>query len=210
MKTIFAAALALVIWFALGLQLLLSVRWSLAHHGDVLHGVWMYFAFFTVLTNLLAALTLSMPLLAPRSAPGRCFARPGVISGVAVYLAVVGIVYHALLRQLWHPQGWQALADALLHDAAPALFLVHWWLHVPRGALHWRVLGYWCLYPIGYFGYVLLRGAFTRFYPYPFLDVAHLGYAQVFVNAAAMLAGFVALGALFVALKRVTPVRVAA
>jgi len=205
MRTGFAAALALVAWFALALQLVLSIEMSLARQGGVLHGVWMYLAFFTVLTNMLAALTLSVPLLAARSVAGRFFARPGVISGVAVYICVVGLVYNVLLRNLWHPHGWQLLADVLLHDALPLAFLAYWWASVPRGALRWRHLAYWCVYPIAYFLYAMLRGALTRFYPYPFLDVAHLGYGGVLINALGMLAGLLVLGALFVALKRARP-----
>jgi hypothetical protein len=40
-----------------------------------------------------------------------------------------------LLRHLWHPQGWQFIADELLHDVMPLLFLGYWWFCVPKGTL---------------------------------------------------------------------------
>lgn len=202
-RVYYAVFVALVIVFALGLQLVLSVRLSLERGHGLWHGVWMYLAFFTVLTNLLAAGTVAAPLLVPRSRIGRYAARAEVISGVALYIAAVGIVYHLFLRDLWHPRGWQWLADVLLHDANPLLFLGYWWWSVPRGALSWRVITGWCVYPALYFFYVLLRGAVSHFYPYPFLDVNRLGYLRVLGNATALLVGFILLGGLLVGLKRI-------
>lgn len=39
------------------------------------------------------------------------------------------------------------------------------------------------IYPLVYFAYILLRGDLLAAYPYPFIDVASLGYPQVFINA---------------------------
>jgi hypothetical protein len=45
----------------------------------------------------------------------------------------------------------------------------------------------WLIFPILYFLYILLRGAISNAYPYPFLDVGKLGYDQAIVNALGML-----------------------
>ncbi len=52
----------------------------------------------------------------------------------------------------------------------------------------------WQFFPIIYFIYILLRGAITNIYPYPFLDVAKLGYDQVILNALGLMAAQFALG----------------
>lgn len=52
----------------------------------------------------------------------------------------------------------------------------------------------WQFFPIIYFIYILLRGAITNIYPYPFLDVARLGYDQVVLNALGLMAAQLALG----------------
>jgi hypothetical protein len=96
-----------------------------------------------------------------------------------------------LLRHLWSPEGFQFVADELLHDVMPVLFLIYWWRYVPKGTLRFKHIGAWVIYPLVYFAYVLLRGHLLGQYQYPFIDVATLGYPQVFVNAGGILAGFV-------------------
>ncbi|MNE84178.1 hypothetical protein D3C80_1810530 [compost metagenome] len=103
---------------------------------------------------------------------------------------------------MWHPQGWQFVADELLHDIMPLVFLLYWWRCVPKGTLHLGHIGLWVIYPLLYFAYVLLRGHSLGWYPYPFIDVDTLGYAQVFINAAGVLLGFVLMALLLVGLDR--------
>lgn len=200
----FPAVLAVVCWFALILQLWLSIRMSVNRHGDAIYGVWMYLAFFTVLTNIVVAVTVTLPLLAPRSWLGKFYAHANVITAVAAYIALVSITYNLLLRHVWTPRGWQLLADELLHDAIPVLFLIYWWIAVRRSVVTWNGIGRWALYPIGYFVYVMLRGAVTGFYPYPFVDVTRLGYGLVLLNACGLLAAFFAVAAALIAIVRAT------
>lgn len=185
------AGVAAVAWFALLLQLDLSIHQSLATGGGVAHGIWMYLAFFTILTNLLVALVLSLPIVAPASRAGRFCARPATLAGAAANIALVSIAYNLLLRDLWHPRGLQLVADALLHDVVPvavvvlALFGARQPLSAPL-AERMR----WGLWPIAYFGYAMARGAATGFYAYPFIHVGQLGYFRVLLNAIGIFAGF--------------------
>ena len=48
----------------------------------------------------------------------------------------------------------------------------------------------------------VVRGQWVGFYPYPFIDVAALGYSRVLLNAAVMLAAFVVLGLCIIGLDR--------
>jgi hypothetical protein len=100
------------------------------------------------------------------------------------------LAYNLLLRHLWQPEGWQFVADELLHDMVPVLYIAYWWRCVPKGSLRLGHIGLWMIYPLVYFAYVLLRGDLLAAYPYPFIDVASLGYPQVFINAGGILAGF--------------------
>jgi hypothetical protein len=63
------------------------------------------------------------------------------------------------------------------------------------------------IYPLVYFAYSLLRGHLLAVYPYPFIDVEKLGYPQVFINAGGLLAGFVVIALLLIALDRWRAVR---
>jgi hypothetical protein len=76
----------------------------------------------------------------------------------------------------------------------PVLFVVYWWIAVPANAVGWRNLPRWLLYPIAYVLYVILRGAFTGVYPYPFIDAGVLGYPHALLNAFAILCGFTVIG----------------
>ena len=128
--------------------------------------------------------------------------RPSVSSAVAASIVLVALAYSVLLRHLWQPEGWQWLADELLHDVMPALFVVYWWFAVPKGRLRLWHLAAWALYPALYFAYALWRGSEIGVYAYPFIDVASLGYGQVMLNALGVLAGFWAIGLVLLGLDR--------
>ncbi|HWU78040.1 MAG TPA: Pr6Pr family membrane protein [Rhodanobacter sp.] len=198
----FAAIAAVIGWLALGLQLTLSIQLAVANGKSPASGAWIYLGYFTVLTNLLAALALTAAARTQHGRFGRFFARPEVHTVAAMSIIVVAAVYHLLLRQLWQPQGWQIVGDDALHTVMPLLFVLHWWLAVPKGRLHWRQVVAWQIYPAGYFVYALARGAVDGWYPYPFVDVGVLGYPRVLLNASGVLLVFVTTGVLLVALAR--------
>ncbi|BBF66584.1 MULTISPECIES: Pr6Pr family membrane protein [Acidithiobacillus] len=189
-------------WMALALQFALSLQLSIAHGKGVLGGLVIYFSFFTILTNLLVALALTASLLPVRSGVIEFLTRPGVNTGIAASIALVGIAYALLLQHLWHPEGLQLVADMLLHYVMPSLFLVYWWVAVPRGDVRWTSVFAWMLYPVLYFLYAMTRGALSGVYPYPFINAAELGYEQALANAFGVLAGFIVLALLLVVMGR--------
>jgi hypothetical protein len=194
---------ALVAWFGVLLQLLLSLQLAVANGKSVVDGLVVYLGYFTVLTNLLVAVSLSWTLLSPHSTPGRWFQRPGVASAITLSISIVGLAYHLLLRHIWNPQGLQWLADVTLHYAVPLLCLVHWWFAVPRARMVWHAPLAWAAWPLAYLVYALLRGAWLQSYPYPFIDVTTIGYQQTLLNAAGLLVVFLLLGSVLVAVGRV-------
>jgi hypothetical protein len=196
------AVAAVLGWVGLSVQLylILGTRWEIG--ASLMGGLMSFFSFFTVLTNTLVAVVLTCEVTSRDSAARRWFLRPAVSSGIAVSIAVVGLAYSLLLRHLWHPEGWQLLADELLHDIMPLLFLLYWWWCVPKGTLRLGHIGLWVIYPLVYFAYALLRGHLLSAYPYPFIDVGTLGYPQVFINAGGILAGFVGIALVIVGLDR--------
>jgi hypothetical protein len=196
------AAIALLGWFALALQLLLSLRLTKANDQGLIAGFWAYVGYFTILTNALVAMVLSAQALGMDDRVGRFFRRPGVVTAIAANIAVVSIAYNLLLRQLWQPQGWQWLADVLLHDVMPTLFLLFWWFVVDKAALRVRQIFSWLWYPLGYLVYVLARGAVDRWYPYPFLDVNAIGYGRAMINAGGVGFAFIVIALLLLALAR--------
>lgn len=189
-------------WAGLGIQLYLIFFARLSVGASLLGGLVSFFSYFTVITNTLVAVVLTCAVTDRESAARRWFLQPWVSSGIAVSIAVVGLAYSILLRHLWHPQGWQFIADELLHDVMPLLFLAYWWVCVPKGTLRLKHLPLWLIYPLVYFAYALLRGHLLGAYAYPFIDVALLGYPQVFVNAGGILLGFVLIALLVIGIDR--------
>lgn len=188
------AALAIVAWSALLLQLYLSIELAFSNGRGVLHGTLAFLAYFTVLTNLFVALAASLPLVAGATGPGRFFAKPEVLGCAITSIVMVGAGYHVLLRNAWSPQGLQLLADYLLHYVVPLCALAYWVVFAPRIRIGALAPLAWCIYPVAYFIYALIRGELSGMYPYYFIDVAKIGFAKVLANSAAMLVAFLLVG----------------
>lgn len=187
-----AALLALVGWATLVLQYCLSMRAAGVMGLSQVEGTIRFFSYFTIQSNILVALVLTA--FSIKSSPDEWLVHPFVRSAVAVYIAMVGLVYLALLRHLWMPQGAQWIADVTLHYLMPAGYLMFWLTCVRKSGLRWYDPLLWLIYPLFYLGFVLVRGKMSGFYPYPFIDAKTLGYAGVAANTAGLLIVCAALG----------------
>ena len=125
-----------------------------------------------------------------------------VRGGVAAYMTITALVYFFLLRNLRPLEGWALVADRTLHDVMPLAFVAFWLLAATTGTLRVKHALVWLIFPAAFAIYSLIRGAYSGRYPYPFLDVAKLGYPQTFTNIAMLLTGFVVLALILVALDR--------
>ncbi|MBM3117063.1 Pr6Pr family membrane protein [Jeongeupia naejangsanensis] len=192
--------LGLTAWFAVLARLGLTVSAELAQGHTLLAALSRFFDFFTNLSMLLLALVLTAAWLGPQGRLARWLWRPGVRAASLVYVLVVAVTYEVLLRHLWAPRGLEFVVDLLLHDVLPAAYLCYWLGYAPAGTLRWRDAFRWLIWPVAYFGYVLIRGGLLAHYPYPFFNVASYGYGPVLWNAAAFAFAFAATGLLIVAL----------
>ncbi|MEH2511764.1 hypothetical protein V1291_003118 [Nitrobacteraceae bacterium AZCC 1564] len=197
LKRIAAACLALLGWAALVLQYVLLLQNIDALGLSTAEGTIRFFSFFTIQSNILVALVLTA--FAIKSGPDEWLVHPFVRSAVAVYIALVGIVYFAVLRQLWAPKGAQWVADVVLHYAMPLGYLAFWLTCVRKAGLRWYDPLLWLIYPLFYLAFILVRGKLAGFYPYPFINVGTLGYAKVAFNTLGLLIVCAALGTIFVA-----------
>jgi hypothetical protein len=195
-----AAVIAGLGWFGLSVQLYFTIHDALVRDLSVPAHLIEYFSYFTIETNLLIALALTIFCARPQAA--QFLTRPSVKSALVVYIIIVGVVYAVLLRNLWHPQGMQLLADVVLHDAIPFLYAFYWLVFLPKGSLRWTDPVTWLVYPVLYFLYSMLRGAAFGTYLYPFFDVAQHGFARVSMNGIVLLAAFFGLGVALTAVDR--------
>jgi hypothetical protein len=192
-------AAAAVAWFALVLQYTLTIT---KPGAPFLEATVRYFSFFTILTNILVALALTLPWLAPESRAGQFFDRPSVRTAILAYIIIVAVIYHYLLAKLWNPQGWELVADTIEHVVTPALYVIDWILFVPKGTVRWKSAVVWLGYPLVYAAYSMIHGAVTGFYPYPFINVTEFGYDKVLINMAVLVLVFLGLGVALIGIDR--------
>lgn len=187
-----AAAAALAGWAGLAVQFGLTLG-----RMDALAGLWRLVGFYTILTNIGAALVATAIALASGSA----LARPRARLMAATSITMVGIVYSVALRNVWNPTGLQKLADILLHDAAPLLWLALWFA-APHPRLRWSEIGWAVVPPALYCAYSLARGTADGWYAYWFLNPAEQSAAELFVSISVLICGFAVVAVAFVAVDR--------
>ena len=127
-----------------------------------------FFSFFTVQSNIIAIVALLLP-------------NPVIRGGATVYITITGVVYNLLLRgveaALQMTIGW---VNLVLHDISP-LALIVWLIVAPPKlpAAYAKLIPLWMSYPLAYLAYTLVRGHFTTWYPYGFLDPIRQGWGIV-------------------------------
>ncbi len=157
------------------------------------------FAYFTILSNVLVAVTDAVLALRPRA---RSLLLRVARFDAVLAITVTGVVYHVLLAPLDHQVGAEAVANQLFHTVTPVLAVVGWLVVGPRGLVDRRVLALSVLYPVAWLVFTLVRGAVIGWYPYPFLQVGDLGYGRVALNCAGITLLFLVLAACYAGIDR--------
>jgi hypothetical protein len=152
-----------------------------------------YFSFFTMLSNIFAAVALSISALRP--AKTVWLTQPVALTGIALYMSIIGLSF--LHQATWVPRGWLFVSDSGLHHVMPIIFLGFWLVYVPKGTLALRHLLVWLIFPALYAIYTQLHWC-----PYQFMDAEQVGRVQVAVNMALMLFSFLTLGGVFLVIDR--------
>jgi len=129
MPRLAAAIIAIFCWIGLGIQFSASY----ADHVDLISTLWSLGRFFTILTNLLVAVTMTWVAIG---------GRPSVnfLGGVTLAIILVGVVYVTLLQGLRVLTGGHLIADILLHKVSPTLMALWWLLFAPRAKLRPRIV----------------------------------------------------------------------
>jgi hypothetical protein len=173
---LFAASGAIMGWVGLVIQFWLSMENT---QYPIPTTIVNYFSYFTILTNILTAVCFTFLAFNYRSGIGAFFTRPSVLTASTIHITIVGLIFNLILRPEIHSVGTQAWISDVLHVATPLLFIIYWVLCVPKNYYSWKTIAVWLLYPIVYLIYVLVRGPYADFYPYPFLDVRLWGLSKV-------------------------------
>jgi hypothetical protein len=165
-----------------------------------------YFGFFTIQSALMNVVVLSVGgVLALRVA-----AEPELLARVRMatlsYAVITGVVYNLLLRNLpadgsFVGIGWP---NEVLHVWAPILIVLDWLFAPGRPALAWKAIWFALIYPLTWLAYALVRGTFTDWWTYPFLNPGEPGgWPSVLVYIVVIAAVIVAISAAAIGLSRI-------
>lgn len=165
--------------------------WDEANYPDK-GTLWVnFFSYFTILSNLAAAVLLlvgAARLLLARPNPEPTWLS-GTRAAVATYMAITGLVYNLLLRGIEVTGGGDvpAWTNEVLHVVGPIVVVADWLFAPDRRPLPWRQVATILVFPILWTAYTLVRGPLVddqvkgkdSWYPYPFLNPDNGGYLAV-------------------------------
>jgi hypothetical protein len=160
------------------------------------------FSYFTIQSNLLVLFT-SLALALDILRDGRLWriVRLDALLGIII----TGIVYETILARLIHPEGWALAATIGFHYISPWATLIGWLIFGPRPRMTWATAALAFIWPLAYLVGTFVNGAITGWYPYPFVDVAMIGFDAAIRNSAVILAGGVVIVIILKLLDRHLP-----
>lgn len=138
-----------------------------------------FFTYFTIQSNLLA-LTMATSLLLSPYRDGGLWRALRVASVVG--MTVTFVVYLVALAPILDLSGIPWWTDVGFHIVAPTLTVVGWLLFGPWPRFDLATVAWFVLWPVCWLVYVLLLGAASGWYPYPFLDADARGYPHALLN----------------------------
>lgn len=112
-------------WFSIIGQFVLMMQ---NRQADVVETIVRFFSFFTILTNILVALYFTSRIPIFNKASFQKIFNKGALTALTTFIVVVGLVYQIILRNTWHPTGFQRIIDELLHSVIPLFVLIYWFL----------------------------------------------------------------------------------
>jgi cytochrome c oxidase assembly factor CtaG len=164
-----------------------------------------FFSFFTIESNILAALIFLIAGCAGLRAGSTAASRRAAakkqrgqlawIRGAATfYMTATGIIYALLLSGLEESlQTATPWVNTVLHYVMPVAVLADWLVNRPERQISAKQAMAWLVFPVAYVGYSLVRGHITGWYPYPFLNPGKDGYLHLAVTCIIIGAGLAGL-----------------
>ena len=192
MKKTLALIFCLIGWFALIGQYYLIIE---NRTTSVLEANFRFFTYFTILTNIITSIYLTIVAFKKQASENK---NSGILTAITVYITIVGFIYQIILRGTWQPTGFQRLIDELLHSVMPILTIIFWYLFENKAGLKYSQIPKWTIFPILYLIIILVRGRFSEFYPYPFVDVGNFGLMKVLINSFWITVFFTGLSMLYI------------
>jgi len=162
-----------------------------------------YFSYFTIDACMIAIVVLVVGGVMALRSPSDTVLYTTIRMSTLAYAIVTAGVYNLLLRYVPY-EGFVGITwpNEVMHVWVPLFILLDWLLSPGRPALPWWAPRIAVIFPVAWLAYTLVRGAFTDYYPYPFLDPASGGWVSVLIYIVALTAFIVGIAAVAVLYSR--------
>lgn len=167
--------------------------------AGVLSRVFDTYSYFTVWSNIVVAIAFTLLARRPLS---RSVVQRVLLLDALLMITITTVVYWLVLAPTDTWAGWSLITSPLQHAVVGLLAVIGWIAVGPRGLLTMDLLPKALVVPLIWIGLTLVRGAVIDAYPYPFTDVATLGYPGVLVRLAVILVVGLLIAAGYSALDR--------
>lgn len=191
-KPIRIAALFIGISSLLATFILVIVREPIdGHMPGLFEAFWELLRYFTIFTNFVVSYVL---IMAGLRGYWRSFS---LLTGVTVWIWLVGVIYHVMLSAGHNPTGLEAVTNHIHHTLVPIGTFLIWIFARPRAFIKMSAPFMWLIFPLFYTAYMLFRGHFEGVYPYHFSNPTLVGWKGFFISQAVLTLIFLGLGLLF-------------
>ena len=158
-----------------------------------------FFAYFTVLSNILVTVVMAMLWRNPdRSSALFKILRMDAL----IMITVTGLVYWGVLAGGVQLQGLEHVTNTVEHTLVPVATVGVFLVFGPRGQFRVTTVFAALVLPIAWALLTLVRGATISAYPYGFVNVAQYGYGSVLLNIAGVAVLGIVIGFVFFGLDR--------
>lgn len=148
------------------------------------------FKYFTILSNLFVVIYFGLIYFLKME---RFPFFNQMFGGVVVYITITFIVFAVAIQGTWHPIGLEKIGTILNHYVVPILtiaFLIYYRDHYE---FRKNDMFLWIIFPILYGIFVIIHGAITSDYIYPFFEIDDIGFGHFFLAFCSILVLFFAL-----------------
>ena len=171
-----------------------------------------FYIYYTHLSNYVCMTVMFLTLhqtakASRRKEDGYCTTAPTFTFLCVILILVTFLVYNILLAdQNTVVEYFTSLSNMLLHVILPVMFILHWLLFYPHGALRWYHPLLCAGMPFIYLVFIVIRAALLKnaanavLYPYFFLNADELGWDGFFAWIGILLVVFIAIGYAFCAI----------
>lgn len=157
------------------------------------------FSYFTTQSNVLVAISAWYFLFRkPKFTKRELLVQLGTL----INIFITCVVYQLLIApNRGELPSFTLILSNLTHIVSPALYTTYWLWAEKRYKLNYGYAIAWLIYPAIYLAYIVTRGNFVKWYPYPFLDAGNIALGQLVLNVIIFGLIFVSVGLLAVFLN---------